>query len=71
MGDPNSTVGVPIDAALSDNSRFLYVLSEGDGTINAYSVESDGSITLLDVSNVTAVSAILTGGPFPNGLAAR
>lgn len=64
-------VGVPIDAALSRNSNFLYVLSEGDGTINAYKVGSDGQLTLLGVSNVTAVSAITVGGPFPNGLAAQ
>ena len=69
--DPNSMVGVPIDAALSRNSNFLYVLSEGDGTINAYKVGSDGQLTLLGVSNVTAVSAITVGGPFPNGLAAQ
>jgi 6-phosphogluconolactonase (cycloisomerase 2 family) len=69
--DPNSVVGVPIDAALSRNSKFLYVLSEGDGTINAYKVGSDGRLALLGVSNVTAVSAITVGGPFPNGLAAR
>jgi 6-phosphogluconolactonase (cycloisomerase 2 family) len=71
LGDANSMVGVPIDAALSRNSRFLYVLSEGDGTISGYSVGNDGSLTLLGVSNVTAVSAITVGGPFPNGLAAQ
>ena len=69
--DPNAIVGVPIDAALSRNSKFLYVLSEGDGTINAYKVGPDGDLTLLGVSNVTAVSAITVGGPFPNGLAAQ
>jgi 6-phosphogluconolactonase len=69
--DPNSIVGVPVDAALSRNSRFLYVLSEGDGTINAYSVGLDGSLTLLGVSNVTALNPLFNGLPFPNGLAAQ
>src|SRR5208283_4700134 len=41
---PHMPLGVPVDAALSRNSRFLYVLSEGDGTINAYQVGSDGGL---------------------------
>jgi hypothetical protein len=66
----NSTVGVPVDASLSRNSKFLYVLSEGDGTINEYGVGEDGSLTLLGVANITAAPAIF-GGPIPNGLAAQ
>ena len=69
--DPNSVVGVPVDAALSRNSRFLYVLSEGDGTINAYRVGLDGSLTLLGISDVTPVNPLFNGLPFPNGLAAQ
>jgi 6-phosphogluconolactonase (cycloisomerase 2 family) len=69
--NPNAMVGVPVDAALSRNSQYLYVLSEGDGTINSYSVGPSGQLTLLGVSDVTAVSAITVGGPFPNGLAAQ
>jgi hypothetical protein len=64
-------VGVPVDTALSRNSRFLYVLSEGDGSIIAYKVGSDGSLTLLNTYPITAMPAIDIGGPFPNGLAAR
>jgi 6-phosphogluconolactonase (cycloisomerase 2 family) len=70
---PIAPVGVPVDAALSRNSRFLYVLSEGDGTISGYSVGLDGSLTPLQpgIFEVTPTPAILVGGPFPNGLAAR
>src|SRR6266404_1736975 len=68
---PLAPVGVPVDAALSLNSRFLYVLSEGDGTISGFQVGSDGGLTLLGTFAITAVPAIATNGPFPNGLAAR
>ncbi|HEY2532046.1 MAG TPA: beta-propeller fold lactonase family protein [Xanthobacteraceae bacterium] len=68
---PLEPVGVPVDAALSRNSRFLYVLSEGDGSISAFKVGLDGSLTLLNTYAVTTPPAITTNGPFPNGLAAR
>jgi 6-phosphogluconolactonase (cycloisomerase 2 family) len=69
---PLAPVGVPVDAALSLNSRFLYVLSEGDGSISAYKVGNDGGLTLLNTYAVTAVPPITTTGvPFPNGLAAQ
>jgi 6-phosphogluconolactonase (cycloisomerase 2 family) len=60
-----------VDAALSRNSRFLYVLSEGDGSIIAYRVGLDGSLTLIGSFAITAGPAIFLGGPFPNGLAAQ
>jgi 6-phosphogluconolactonase (cycloisomerase 2 family) len=66
---PLAPLGVPVDAALSNNSRFLYVLSEGDGTINAYNVENDGGLTLLNTYPVETVS--FAPQLFPNGLAAR
>jgi 6-phosphogluconolactonase (cycloisomerase 2 family) len=74
---PHAPLGVPVDAALSRNSRFLYVLSEGDGTINAYAVGPDGGLTLLNTYPVETVQfPDPTATPpvpplFPNGLAAR
>ena len=35
----------PIDAALSKNSKFLYVLNSGSYSINAYKVADDGSLS--------------------------
>jgi len=35
----------PTDMALSNNSRFLYVRNGGNGTINGFRVEADGSLT--------------------------
>lgn len=69
-GLPNGLVGVPVDAALSRNGKFLYVLSEGDGTIIGYAV-NNGSLSFIGNFKVTAVPAITVGGPFPNGLAAQ
>jgi 6-phosphogluconolactonase (cycloisomerase 2 family) len=65
---PLNPLGVPVDAALSLNSRFLYVLSEGDGNIDAYKVGHDGGLTPL---GTFAIENTLPNGPFPNGLAAR
>lgn len=71
---PVEPAGVPVDAALSRNSRFLYVLSEADGSISGFKVGLDGSLTPLTPPTyaVTAVPPITTTGvPFPNGLAAQ
>ena len=68
---PVSPAGVPIDMALSRRSRFLYVLQEPDGVISAYKVGSNGGLSLFGTFAVTAGPPIVTGGPFPNGLAAR
>jgi 6-phosphogluconolactonase (cycloisomerase 2 family) len=57
---PGST---PIDAAFSGNSRFLYVLTAGNGGISAFSVAKDGSLTSID-----AVSGLPSGSV---GIAAR
>ncbi len=35
----------PIDMALTRNSRLLYSLNSGDGTISGFRVRADGSLT--------------------------
>ncbi|MGH7719015.1 MAG: lactonase family protein [Gemmatimonadaceae bacterium] len=35
----------PIDVAVSRNSRFLYALAGGNGTVAAFRIESDGGLT--------------------------
>ena len=40
----------PIDMALSANSRYLYVLNSGSGTISAFRVHADGSLAPLATS---------------------
>lgn len=46
----------PIDAALSANSKFLYVLNAGTNTISVFEVEIDGSL-----SNVQTVPGLQAG----------
>ena len=53
----------PIDMALSDNGRFLYVLNSGHHTVGIFSVKADGSLWPIGTSLVQAAAA--------NGLAAR
>jgi len=48
----------PIDMALSNNSRFLYV-NNGDGTIGAFQVHADGSLSPITV--VGGLPASTTG----------
>lgn len=43
-----TTGDAPIDAALSDDGQFLYVLAAGTDAINAYSVNDDGSLTAVE-----------------------
>jgi hypothetical protein len=38
----------PIDAALSTNSQYLYVLEAATISISAYSVGNDGTLTEVD-----------------------
>lgn len=65
-------LGVPVDAALSSNNSFLYVLSEGDGRIIAYKVGPDGGLTALQPNTYAVPGTLLSAsGPFPNGLAAQ
>ncbi|HEY0733289.1 MAG TPA: beta-propeller fold lactonase family protein [Herpetosiphonaceae bacterium] len=54
---------LPIDAALSKNSRFLYVLSGGSNTISGFAVADDGSLMPLGMVGGLPASAV--------GLAAR
>ena len=70
-GDANTFLGITIDPALSRNSRFLYVLSELDGTINEYRVGLDGTLTHLGVVDVTNGNPVFNMLPFPNGLVAQ
>jgi 6-phosphogluconolactonase (cycloisomerase 2 family) len=53
----------PIDMSLSVNSRYLYTLNGGNGTISAFRVGHDGSLNPL--SGVDGLP------PAANGLAAR
>ncbi len=53
----------PIDAALSSNSKYLYILNAGSHTIGVYAVANNGSL-----SSVQTVTGIPVGA---NGLAAR
>lgn len=53
----------PIDLALTGNNRFLYTLNGANGTIGAFEVEADGSLTALPFATG------LPGGA--NGLVAR
>ena len=48
-----------IDAALSANSAYLYVLNEMDGTISVFSVAEDGS--LAPHSTATGLPAFSAG----------
>ena len=41
----------PTDAALSNNSRFLYILNSGNETISVFSVGSDGGLSSLQTVN--------------------
>jgi 6-phosphogluconolactonase (cycloisomerase 2 family) len=53
----------PLDMATSRNSRYLYVLNSGSGTVGIWSIGADGSLTSLGA----------VGGlpPTANGIAAR
>jgi 6-phosphogluconolactonase (cycloisomerase 2 family) len=67
--DPDGRTGItgdgtsPIDMALSTNSRFLYALNAREGSISAFKVENDGSLT--DIDKYTGLPAS------PVGLAAK
>lgn len=53
----------PADAALSNNSQYLYVLTPGSNTMNCYKVVSNGSLT-----SIQTITDIPTAGV---GLAAK
>jgi 6-phosphogluconolactonase (cycloisomerase 2 family) len=49
----------PIDAALSNNSKYLYILNSGSHTIGVYAVAGNGGLSLQQT--VTGVPAGATG----------
>lgn len=55
-GDTGGTDSTPIDMALSNNSRFLYVLNTGTDTILSYSIQADGSLDAMSTISVPASS---------------
>jgi 6-phosphogluconolactonase (cycloisomerase 2 family) len=60
----NTGVGsVPIDMALSRDSRFLFSLNSGNGTLSAFRVNANGSL-----QSIIGLNGIPAGA---NGLAAR
>lgn len=56
----------PLDMALSHNSRFLYTLNAGNGTISGFRVKSNGQ--LINLPNPIQANGLPVG---VNGLAAR
>lgn len=66
VDDDGFTAGAgdgPIDAAVSRNGRYLYVLNGGDGTLSAYRVGADGGL-----ADLPGVGGLPEG---TNGLAAN
>src|SRR6266849_5798947 len=53
------TGSTPLDAAVSNDSRFLYVLTPGTGNIQGFSVSLDGSLSPL--SQATGVPSSASG----------
>jgi len=53
------TGSTPLDAAISNDARFLYVLTPGTGNIQGFSVSLDGSLTPL--SQATGVPSSASG----------
>lgn len=53
----------PIDAALSDNLKFLYIVNGGGYSISVFAVANDGSLSSVQTVPGLPVRA--------NGLAAR
>lgn len=49
----------PIDMAFSRNSRFLYALSAGDGSISAFRVKANGS--LVNIQRVEGLPTTING----------
>lgn len=54
----------PIDAALTDNSKYLYTLNGAGHSISAYAVDNNGGLTSLP----TTITGLPAG---TNGLAAN
>ena len=47
----------PIDAAISNDNRFLYVLTPGTGNVQGFAISLDGSLTPLSEANGIPSSA--------------
>jgi 6-phosphogluconolactonase (cycloisomerase 2 family) len=58
-----STGDQPIDATLSDDGQFLYVLASGPDAIDVFSIADDGSLTPVETESGLPATA--------NGMAAR
>jgi DNA-binding beta-propeller fold protein YncE len=59
----STSIAAPTDAALSNNSKFLYVLNSGSRSVTAFEVNADGSLSFIQ-----NVSGLLRGDV---GLAAK
>ena len=58
--EPGISLVYPIDMAQSGDGRFLYSLKNGNKTISAFRVKSDGSLRpLIVVSGIPASAAAL------------
>jgi 6-phosphogluconolactonase (cycloisomerase 2 family) len=55
----------PLDLSTTVNGRFLYALDPGNGTIDMFQIEPDGSLTNLGVISDSELSI------FAQGVAAR
>jgi hypothetical protein len=53
------TGSTPIDAAISNDNRFLYVLTPGTGSVQGFVISHDGSLTLI--SQAIGVPASASG----------
>lgn len=63
MAASTGTGSIPVDMALSDNSRFLYVREAGNGVVAGFRIGADGSLTA-----VGSASGVPAGA---QGIAAR
>ena len=50
----------PIDMAISANGIYLYVLNAGDGSVGAYRISPDGSLT--DLGSVSGLTPLIAQG---------
>ena len=57
-GSSATTGATPIDAAVSNDDRFLYVLTAGDQSISQYRIAADGSLTSLGAIGGLAASSV-------------
>ncbi len=61
LGSETSTpdgTGVPLDSAIDDRGRILYVLNGNKGTISVFDIAQDGDIHLTEVFTDTALPQI-------------